>query len=289
MSVLASHIEDDALDMYQDVYNQVNNLGSAATHAKLTAAELNLVKELAPMANRSINLDLQTHADMLDAWKALFHESGELRGAFKEGKIGRAMGMDFFRNTLMPYHTTGTENGGSSTFTVSGADQTGAAITIANGSNKTLTVGDIITFAGCNRVHPETKEDTGQLQQFVVTTAVGSSGTSVAISPSIVITGATQNVSAAPTDSGDVTKVGGASVGYPVSLAYHRDAFAIAFADLVMPQGVHFAAREVMDGISLRVVRQYDINNDTIPCRIDVLYGYQTIRPELATRWANNS
>ena len=34
----------------------------------------------------------------------------------------------------------------------------------------------------------------------------------------------------------------------------------------------------------LRVVRQYDINNDRLPCRVDVLYGYSTIRPQMACR-----
>jgi hypothetical protein len=71
-------------------------------------------------------------------------------------------------------------------------------------------------------------------------------------------------------------------------MGYHKDAFAFATADLVMPKGVDFAAREVMDGISLRIVRQYAISTDTLPCRIDVLYGYKAIRPQLANRYANN-
>jgi len=44
----------------------------------------------------------------------------------------------------------------------------------------------------------------------------------------------------------------------------------------------------VQDGISLRLVRQYDINNDLFPCRFDILYGYKTIRPQLAVRLAAN-
>jgi hypothetical protein len=40
----------------------------------------------------------------------------------------------------------------------------------------------------------------------------------------------------------------------------------------------------VMDGLSLRIVRAYDINNDNLPCRIDILYGKKTIRPEWAAR-----
>jgi hypothetical protein len=72
-------------------------------------------------------------------------------------------------------------------------------------------------------------------------------------------------------------------------MMYHKDAFTFATADLVMPKGVDFAAREVYDGISMRVVRQYDINNDQFPCRLDVLYGYKTLRAQLATRLANSA
>jgi hypothetical protein len=77
----------------------------------------------------------------------------------------------------------------------------------------------------------------------------------------------------------------GASGGqYAQNLVYHKDAITFATADLLMPQGVDMAARAVHNGISLRVVRQYDINNDRMPCRIDVLYGYSVIRPQMAVR-----
>jgi hypothetical protein len=78
---------------------------------------------------------------------------------------------------------------------------------------------------------------------------------------------------------------GTASTAFPVSMAYQKNAFAFATADLIMPKDVHFAAREVLDGISMRIV-QYDIINDKFPCRIDVLYGFKTIRPQLACRIA---
>jgi hypothetical protein len=103
-----------------------------------------------------------------------------------------------------------------------------------------------------------------------------------------VTSGATQNVSASPTDTGAVTKIGTASGVYKPSLVFHPEAFTFATADLVMPQGVDFAAREVQDGISMRIVRQYDINNDRFPTRLDVLYGYKTIRPQLACRLLSN-
>jgi hypothetical protein len=71
---------------------------------------------------------------------------------------------------------------------------------------------------------------------------------------------------------------------YAQNLAYHADAFTLGTADLEIPQGVDFAARESYDGISMRIVRAYDVSSDNFICRIDVLGGWATLRPELACR-----
>lgn len=286
MAVLAANIESDILaSVYKDVYQQVNNIDSAATFAGAVTVRKRLVDALTPQDDLTMIFGTQENVDMVDALKGLFQDSKEVAAQYRDGVIGRTGGFTFYENTLLPTHTTGTA---ATEITVNGANQTGAAITVTNGSSKTLKAGDIITFAGCNRVHPETKADTGVLQTFVVTADVATSGTSISISPSIVITGPTQNCSAAPTTTGTVTKQGAASAVCNIGLGFHRDAFAFATADLVMPKGVDFAARQVMDGISMRIVRDYDINNDNLPCRVDVLFGYKTVRPEMACRWANN-
>jgi hypothetical protein len=133
------------------------------------------------------------------------------------------------------------------------------------------------------------------LARFVVTADAGASATTLNVSPALYSTGARQNVSAMPAENAPIRKresdestaIGNAA-DYKISMGFHRDAFAFATADLVKPQGVHFCAREVFDGISMRIVRDYDINNDNLPCRIDVLYGYKTVRPELACRLGFN-
>ncbi|MFO1057883.1 MAG: P22 phage major capsid protein family protein [Dongiaceae bacterium] len=285
MAVLAANIEADAMVMYKDVYQQVNNIGAAATFSKLLQGRKLLQDALAPGSDRTANLNTQDNVDLVDALKGLFQDQSSLARQYKEGLMGHTAGFDFFENTLWPRFTSGTDAGNC---TVNGAGQTGASVTIANGSSKTFKQGDIVTFAGCNRVHPETKADTGVLQSFVVTADVAAGGTTLGISPSIVTSGATQNVAASPSNGGVVAKQGGASATYGISLLYQQDAFAFATADLVMPQGVDFCAREVQDGVSMRIVRMYDINNDKFPCRLDVLYGYKTIRAQLACRFANN-
>ncbi len=298
MAVLAAAVEADALSMYKDVYQQVNNQGSAATFGKFLSARKLLVDSLTPPGGRSICLNTQDNVDIVDTLKGVFNPQEKLGKMLTEGYLGRTAGFDFMENTLLTAFQSGSEvaTGSTSTININGANQvstttqgdTQVTLTVTNGSSKTLKKGDIMTLVGVNRVHPETKTDTGVKQQFVVVTDVGTSDTQMTLSPGIVISGAKQNVTAAPTTANAILKIGTASATYPISLAYHKQAFAFATADLVMPKGVDFGAREVFDGLSLRIVRQYDINNDKLPCRVDILYGYKTIRAQLAARISNN-
>ena len=286
MSVLAANIESDALSMYKDVFNQVNNVGSSATFLTILQGRKILVDNLAGSTNLKCNLDTQTNVDMVDVLKGLFQDSANISKQYLEGMLGKTGGFEFFENTLMPRHVTGTDDG-TGDYLTDGAGQTGSTLVIDTGAG-TLLKGDVFTIAGVNRVHQETKVDSGNLQQFVVTADAGVSATSLSISPAIVATGARQNVSNAAADGQALTKVGGASATHDISLGYRKDAFAFVTADLRMPRGVDFAAREMMDGISMRIVSDYDITNDDFPTRIDVLYGFKTLRGSQAVRYANN-
>lgn len=282
MAVLAANIEADAMSMYKDVYNSVWNGGAAATYNKALDARVILQRTLAPMTDRTALMNPLDMADIVKDTKTLFNDQAQLSKQYKEGYMGRAAGFDWAENTLLPSFTRGGSNGA---YLVNGASQTGATLTVDTGATAP-SHGDIITIAGVYSVHPETKLSTGVLQQFVV--GSGATTTSFPISPAIVTSGATQNVSGSPADNAAITFAGTASTAVGTSLMFQKGAFAFATADLVMPSGVDFSAREVFDGISMRVVRQYDINNDKFPCRLDVLYGYKTLRPQLACRYHNN-
>lgn len=286
MAVLAASMESDAANMYKDVYNQVNNIGSALTFKNVLEGRKALQDALAPPNNRCVRLNTQDNVDLVDALKGLFQDTTQISKQYRDGVMGMTAGFEFAENTHFDSHTSGTA-AATTGYLVNGASQTGSTLTVDTGTN-TLVQGDIITL-GINRVHPETKVDTGELQKFVVTADSGASATSLSISPAIVTSGGRQNVTGSPADNVAVTKVtGGASAVSGLSLAYQKEAFAFATADLVMPQGVDFAAREVYDGLSMRIVRNYDITNDKFPCRLDVLYGYKAIRPQLACRLAAN-
>lgn len=291
MAVLAANIEADALSMALDVYQAVNNVGNAITLKNALQARKALTDALAPSSNRTLLLNTQDNLDLVDGLKGLFQDSTEIARQYREGAVGRTAGFgDIYENTLLPSQTTGTALS-ATTYTVNGAVTANgsSAVTVASAGSTTFKKGDVFTVAGCNRVHPETKADTGALQQFVVTADYAGGAGSLQFAPAIYTSGGSQNVTAGGLPNGAaLTKIGGASAVYKPSLAYHRDAFTFATADLVMPQGVDFAAREVYDGLSMRIVRQYAISTDTMPCRIDILYGYKTLRAQLAARILSN-
>lgn len=287
MAVLAAAIEADAYSMYKDIYQMVDGDAAAFALSHVLNGRKALNDALAPTDNnRSAILSTQHNVKLVDALKGLFQDSGGIAKQYREGAMGRTAGFDFFETTHANDHATGTA-AKTTTATVNGAVTTNGATSVTMaGTSGTWKVGDVFTVAGCYRVHPETKVSTNVLQQFVCTADNAGGTAAMTFSPAIYTSGGGQNVVAAGMANGAaLVKVGaGASETLNTSMVFHRDAFALATADLIMPKGVDFAAREVFDGISLRIVRMYDINNDKLPCRIDVLYGYKTIRPQLACR-----
>lgn len=291
MAVLAANIEADALSMYKDVYNLYDGDTAAFGFASLAGARQILTDNLAPQDKRRTVMAPAHATKFLIDTKGLFQDASQIAEQYREGKLGRTVGFDHFENTLLTPHTTGTaaKATGYVINTSTGITSGSGTLTISGGST-TFLKGDVITIADVIRVHPETKASTGVLQQFVVTADSGASATSLSVSPTPVTSGPRQNVTLVSAGASKaIVKVGaGANETLIQSLAFHRDAFTFVTADLELPKGVDFAAREVMDGISMAVVRDFNISDRTFPCRIDVMYGYKAIRPQLATRIHND-
>jgi hypothetical protein len=288
MSVLAANVESDALSMYKDVYQSTWNGGAAATYNKALDSRVLLQRALAPVNDRMALMDPIAMADVVKDTKTLFQDDASIAKQYKEGYMGRAAGFDWAENTMMPAHTRGAEDAAyvvnTSTGITSGSNL--IATTVGTGAGN---IGDVFTIAGVFSVHPETKVSTGVLQQFVLTAAYAGGAGNLTVSPTPVTTGATQNITIVSAGAGKaVVWFGTLSTAVQTSLLYQKEAFAFATADLIMPSGVDFAKRDVLDGISMRIVRAYDINNDKFPCRLDILYGFKTLRAQLAARYHNN-
>jgi hypothetical protein len=264
----------------------VGTPGSAVTFKNILESRKKLNDNLAPMdGERCVTMNTQANVDLVDGLKGLFQDSSQISKQYKEGLMGVTAGYNFYENTLIPSHTAGA--GVDDAYLVNGAAESGSAITVDGGAGA-LVKGDVFTIAGVFMVHPETRQSTGVLQQFTVTANYAGGAGDISISPPITASGAYQTVSNVPADNAPLTFVGTASTAFQQSLAFHKSAFTFATADLVLPQGVDFASRQTYDGISLRIIRQYDINTDAFPCRVDVLYGSASLYPQLASRVANN-
>jgi hypothetical protein len=289
ISQLASSVDADVANSFKGIYQSVGTPGTTpGTSAVLLAAHQKLNEAAAPQNMRYATVNPAGNAGLVEGLKGLFNPTDVISKQFKSGMMGTGvLGYDEINmSQSIKQHTNGdwgTSITVTSTISTQGATSVGLSFT---GSSKTWNVGDVFTIAGVFSVNPQTRETTGSLQQFVVTAAAsGSSTTTVSVSPAIYTSAsALATVNAFPAAGAVVTMLGSAATSYAQNLVYQKDAITFATADLLLPQGVDMASRQVHNGISLRVVRQYDINNDRMPCRIDVLYGYSVIRPQGAVR-----
>ena len=273
------------------VYNIVYTaIGTAPDTADVRAARAKLAKGLAPSNDRSMIMEaLSMNAVAVDV-PAWFQPGSEIAKAYDTGLMGKFGGFNFYETEMIPTIINGSRDDTTPIVNLATGLTSSSATITSSGGTGSLVVGDIFTIAGVYAVNPETKAVYAHLQQFVVTTAADTDFTDIVVSPTPITSGAKQNVYHS-TWAGNAALVfvaaggsGTASTGFATNLGFQKDAFTMVTADLEMPKGVDFAAREVYDGISLRVVRNYDIVNDKFPCRIDVLFGHKAVRPEWAVR-----
>ena len=291
VSQLASSVDADVANAYKSIYQSVGTPGTTpGTSAVLLSGHQKLNEMAAPMSPRYATVNPAANAGLVEGLKGLFNPQSTISRQFKTGMMGEGvLGYDEINmSQSIVTHTTGTRST-SDTILVNGAVSTQGATTInldGGTGSATIAVGDVFTIAGVYSVNPQTRESTGSLQQFVVTAAAsGSSTATVSVSPAIYTSShALATVNSFPQASAVVTMLGSAATQYAQNLVYQKDAITFATADLLLPQGVDMASRQVHNGISLRIIRDYDINNDRMPCRIDVLYGYSVIRPQGAVR-----
>ena len=289
ISQLASSIDADVANAYKSIGNTVGTPGTTpSTSLVLLQAQQKLNENAAVMNPRYATVNPAANAGLVEGMKGLFNPTDTISKQFKNGMMGTGvLGYDEINmSQSIKQHTTGSRvaTGNSVTTTVTAEGATSLALTV--GSGLTVKAGDVFTIGSVNAVNPQTRESTGSLFQFVAladATAV-STAITVTVAPIYSASNALATVDALPASGAAVVFVGAASSQYAQNLVYHKDAITFATADLLLPQGVDMAARAVHNGISLRVVRQYDINNDRMPCRIDVLYGFSTIRPQMACR-----
>lgn len=291
ISQLAATVDADVANVFKQFGNTVGTPGTTpATSLVMLQANQKLNEGAVPENQRYLTVNPAANAALVEGMKGLFNPVSTISKQFKSGMMGEGiLGFDEINmSQSIKQFTTGsrTATGG----TLSAAVTTEGATTIpvtGAGNSATIKQGDVFTVADCYAVNPQTRESTGSLYQFVALADVtlnGSGAGNVTVYPIYSASNALATVDVLPQSGKAVTFVGAASTQYPQNLFYNKNAIAFATADLLMPKGVDMASRQVHNGISMRIVRQYDINNDRMPCRVDVLYGYNAIRPEAGGR-----
>ena len=281
--------------MYQETAKVVGTPGTVPTTNDVYGlAKTKLVEAAVPRPYKAL-ISADAHTQLSNANASLFNPSAQISAFFKNGQIeGKALGInEWYEDENVVTHTIGALGG---TPLINGASQTGASLT-ADGATASITnyfrKGDVINLASVQAINPQNYQSTGRNFDFVVTANVNSTAggaLTIPISPSIVMSGPFQNVDEAPGDNDAITTFGHASsyasVATRQGLIYHKEAYALVMADLVLPRGIWVSERisNAKLGISVRMMKDSDIINDVHPCRLDTAHGWKAIRQELGSR-----
>jgi len=297
MIELAQYVELQLMGLYASVPMWTGTAGTTpSTFLELGAARQKLVEHAAPQDTLNAVLNPAAALKVANDLK-LVNTQQKTQTALERVKVGKYAGFDTYESASIVNHTVGAFGG---TPLVKGGSQNSNSAPQANSQTLTtdgwtasttgvLKAGDVITIAGVYDVNPKTYQTLGYLKQFVVTADADSGAStgdaSLTIAPAIVTSGPYQNVTAGPADNAAITVVTGtASTAYAQNLCFHKNAFALVMADLDLPDGAAFKARQSANNLSVRVVKQYDIDLDRDIIRLDILFGVKKMYDELAVR-----
>ena len=302
VATVANMIDYDGLALYQDVYNAVGTGGTtpASMDVWLQAGEVLDNNAVPRGSDRNVVMNPRASRTLVSADRALFNPNNVIAEQYRKGNMtDNSNGFNWSMDQNIRNHTVGVyaaaASGAGTAVTVTNDTSSGASLVTGGWTAADLLAkGDLITIAGVYSINPQNRQSTGILQKFVITAvptaASGGGAMTLAISPSLVFSGKDQTVYAAASKASAtavVTVVSGTTgIVTPQNLAFHKDAFTLATADLIMPKSVIEGERirSKKLGMSIRMITFYDGNNDREVTRLDVLGGWATLRPEMAAR-----
>jgi hypothetical protein len=292
VQAIAQNVENRFLEKATDAtYNSVGTAGSNSFSTDdILSAKEKMSKYLCPKdAERYLLLDATAGRKAVNARKGLFQSSEEISKQYKQGYVGTADSFTWMANELLHNHTVGNDVVFEVRTTVATDGQTTLVVEGLTTTTGTVTKGTTFTIANVFAVHPQTKKAYPFLQQFTVTadaTADGSGYATLSVFPAFntAAVNGLQNIDAFPVDGAACTPVGAASTSYTQNLAYHKSAFRMVSVPLIMPTKAEFAAQETYDGITVAIVRDWDIESRSMITRLDFLGGLVAVRPEWACK-----
>lgn len=308
VAAISNRIDYVGLQMAKN--STANIVGTAGTPPTslltyLTAGAY-LDSEAAPRdGQRCVVVEQFTSATIVDSLKGLFMPDAKISEQYRSGLMGRdsagmnwKMGQNVNTQTFGSWATTaGTLTADTTSIGISSGWAQTSTFTLTNSQTITLNKGDVISIANVFPVNPQNRQIYGtHTRPFVVqSTVTAASGTfSVTVAPAVITAGQFQNVSITTTSATatvtpfSIASTTATAVNSPQNIMFHKNAYTLVTADLELPAGVVFAGRAASKkaGLSIRIVRQYTINNDQIPARFDSLWGWAPLYQELGCRIA---
>lgn len=299
--------------MYQETANTVGTPGVvpgstgtlpyAATQTYLDASE-RLHNIGVPEGDRRIVVSPAMQNRLLNGVITLFQPAQKLANQFNTGQFaGENLGWaKWFVAQNVALHTVGPLGG---TPQIDGNVSNGATTILTKGwtaaAANRLKKGDVFQISSVYDINPMNRQALPYLKDFVVTADVDSTAGGAATIP-FKAAGAAgedaiygpghqfQTVSALPLDNANITIFGHASsyqnVQTRTALGFRKEAYAGVVADLIKPGGCWISERISSKAlnISLRFVQQHEVRTDLNPGRIDTIYGWKAVRPDLAVR-----
>lgn len=302
---LANTMDRKGYELYRNVWNSVGTPGTTPASFASVAGAAQRLDEMAVNGDmRSMMLNPAARYAVAGNQLTLDSVGTKGKSAYEKALMGEIAMFDTYSTQNVANHTVGVATGtplvNGAAQNVTYADSTGAPSQTLNTDGWTasttgiLRAGDVFTIAGVFAVNPVPGEGTTgklampYLQQFTVLADANSGASTgpatLTISPAIITSGPFQTVTAAPADNAAITVLGTGGTAYPQNLGFHKNAFALVTVPLEMPDGAAFKARESHNGLSIRVIKDYDIDTDEDVIRMDVLYGWKSIYPDLACR-----
>ncbi len=303
MISLANQVDRDVLALYSKIWNWVGTPGQTInSFADLALGPQRLDEMAVPQGERCGVMG------PADSWGMVGNLTGlSLEGpgsnnpsaeAYRAARLGRVANLETFMDQNVQRHTVGAHagtpliTGGTQGTTYASSLTSFQQSLVVDGFNNSLALkaGDVFTIDTVFAVNPKSYDTLDFLQQFVlasnVTTHASGGDTTLTISPPIITSGPYQTVSVAAPDNGAILYIDNNAGGSirPQNLVFHKNAFALVTVPLEMPDSVSWKARETHKNISIRLVKDYDIDNDVEIVRADILYGVLAIYPDLATR-----
>ncbi len=255
---LAQKINADGLKLYKDIPYIARGNEDKFSLTSISEARHKLNTNKVPTAPRRAVWSPKADADFTTIPAIINAEKSGSTSALRDGSIGKIFGFENYMSQAVCSHASG--------ITAAEALKLSKAVsegdTKINISGTALTgkfaVGDVLVIDGKSYV---VTKDSAE--------AASNAITNVEVSPALPAIA-----------SGAAVEFIGV---HDANLAFHPNAFAFVTRPLTKPSGVESYVTSY-NGISLRVTKGYNMTYKKEMLSMDVLYGYKTMYPELATR-----